>query len=786
MRTERTTRLILYATAGALAVGGLLRFGAIDLMSDVAWTLAASVPLFRLVGRIISNLRQRRPGIDVIALLAVVAALVLGEFLTAAIIGLMLATGQYLEGFAAGRAERELTALIQRAPRTAHRIFDGEIKSVGVDEVGKGDQLLVMSGEVLPVDGVLASDFALLDESALTGEAMPVEHRIGDLISSGTVNAADSFEIRAAATAEESTYAGIVRLVQEARESRSPGVRLADRWAGWFVPLTLVVAAGTAAVSGDPVRALAVLVVATPCPLLLAVPIAIVSGISRAARRGIVFRGGGPLEALARTRNVLIDKTGTVTVGQPSLRAIVTFQSHIEEDEALHLAASVDQTSTHVLARAIVFVARQRGLSLEFPTNGTEVAGAGVSAKVGGRTVKVGRIDWLLDGTAEPKAVTEFRQRMLRVAPLIVFLAVDGVVVAAFTFDDPIRPDAATTMRALRRVGVKRIVMATGDHPVVAQAVGMAVDVDEVLAECTPGDKVQAVHELREYGFTTMVGDGINDAPALAAADVGVAMGARGATASSEAADVILMVDRLQGLVEAISIAQRSRRIAVQSVAVGMSLSLIAMIAASAGLLIPIAGAMIQEGIDIIAIGSALRALFGKDPIRTRPQLSPELTRRLRVEHETLIPKLALIQEAADGLDQIPSREAQATLEGIRSLLLDEILPHEAEDERIVYPKLASLLGGNDPLAAMSRTHREIFHLVNSYQRLLADLPVRGPQPADMKDLRRILYSLHAILRLHFDQEEELYFSLNEEYANPVPPEETSEKNPDSPRPVSV
>ena len=224
-------------------MGGLLQFGATDLLSHVAWTVAALLPLLRLAGGIVADLRQRRPGVDVIALLAVVAALALGELLTAAIIGLMLATGQYLEGFAAGRAERELTALIQRAPRTAHRVLDGAIESIDVGEVSRGDRLLVKSGEVLPVDGVVASDFALLDESALTGEALPVEHRSGDLVSSGTINAADSFEIRATATSEESTYAGIVRLVQEARESRSPGIRLADRWAGWFVPLTLVVAA---------------------------------------------------------------------------------------------------------------------------------------------------------------------------------------------------------------------------------------------------------------------------------------------------------------------------------------------------------------------------------------------------------------------------------------------------------------------------------------------------------------------------------------------------------------
>jgi heavy metal translocating P-type ATPase len=759
---------MLILTAGALAAGGLVRLGLADPWSNILWSATAVLPLFVLVRDIIADLRRGRPGVDVIAVLAVGAALVLGEFLTAAIIGLMLATGQYLESFAAGRAERELTALIQRAPRTAHRILDGAIDTIDVALVAKGDRLLVKPGEVVPVDGVIVSDVALLDESALTGEPLPAERRAGDLVSSGSLNAAGSFEIRTTATADHSTYAGIVRLVQEARESRSPAVRLADRWAGWFVPLTLMVAGGAWAVSGDPLRALSVLVVATPCPLLLAVPIAIVSGVSRAAHRGIVFRGGGPLETLARTRNILIDKTGTVTVGQPTLRSIVTFGDQVNQADALRLAASLDQTSTHVLARAIVVASRDRGLRLDYPTGVVEVPGGGVTAEVDGQTVGVGKLDWLLDGAPASLEVAEFHRRMQRVAPLSVFVSLDGQIVAALTFDDSIRPDAAITMRALRRAGVRRIVMATGDHPVVAQSVSMAIDIDEVIAECTPREKVEALHELRAEGITAMVGDGINDAPALAAADVGVAMGARGATASSEAADVVLMVDRLQRLVDAIDIAQRSRTIALQSVAIGMGLSLAAMAVASAGLLAPIAGALTQEAIDIVAIANALRALVGRTPVRARPRLPLQLAERLRIEHDTLIPKLDPIRTAADRLDHLTPREAQIELEEIRRLLTDEILPHEAEDERVIYPQVASLLGGNDPLATMSRTHREIFHLIDSFQRLLADLPDGGPQPADMRDVRRILYSLHAILRLHFDQEEDLYTSLNEAYGAPA------------------
>ncbi len=762
MSSERVTRWMLALCAAGLVIGIVLSAADLEIASRVVFITVAILPVLPLVREMVDKIRRRQPGVDVIAVLAVTASLALGEYLTAAIIGLMLATGRFLEEFAAGRAERELTVLLTRAPRVAHRVRDGEIEAIDVNEVERGDRLLIKAGEVVPVDGVVLGAPALLDESALTGEPLPVERRGGDLVSSGVVNAADVFEILATANAEHSTYAGIIRLVQEARQSRAPSVRLADRWAGWFVPLALGMAGLAWAISGDPVRGLAVLVVATPCPLLLAVPIAVVSGISRAARRGIVFRGGGALEVLAQTRNLLIDKTGTVTVGQPSLHSVTTFDPGLTESEALRLAASVDQTSNHVLARAIVEAARHRDLSLEMPIDIAEVPGSGVAAKVGSSSVAVGKLEWLLEGRAEPDAIATTRRRLMRLAHLAVYVAIDGDIAGVITFDDTIRPDAASTIRALRRIGVERIVMATGDHPVVARSVGTAIDVDRVLAQATPQEKVEALEELRAIGPTTMVGDGINDAPALAAADVGVAMGARGATASSEAADVVLIVDRLQRLVDAIGIAQRSRRIAVQSVVIGMSLSLIAMIAASLGLLVPIVGAILQEAIDVIAISNALRALGGKTPSETGPKISPELSKRLRAEHDELMPKLDSIRDTADLFDTATPAEAMAALDQVRALLVDEILPHEAEDEREIYPQVSAVLPGDDPMALMSRTHREIFHMVEVFQRQVNDLPETGPEPADLVDLRRTLYSLHAILRLHFDQEEELYFSLQE------------------------
>lgn len=751
---------MLVFTIVGLAVAGVLYLLDLELGVDIALISTAVVPLVPLITEMVEKLRRRQPGVDIIAVIAVVASLALGELLTAAIIGVMLATGHFLEDYAAGRAQRELTSLIQRAPRTAHLIGDDTVKTVDIDQVRRGDRLLVKSGEVIPVDGVVIAGLAVVDESALTGEPFPVERTSGDLVGSGTVNAADAFEIRATEEAAASTYAGIVRLVESARESRAPSVRLADKWAGWFVPLALGVSGLAWLVSGDPVRALAVLVVATPCPLLLAVPIAVVSGISRAAHRGVVFRGGGALEELAQTKNVIIDKTGTVTVGRPVLRSTTVFDASLSQLEILSLAASVDQVSSHILARSIVEAAHERDLEFSMPTDVNEEHGAGVSAKLGGHDIAVGKLAWILDGSPEPPAVSVFRGRVAKVSPTVVYVSIDGAIAGALVFDDEVRADAAYTMRALRRTGVEKIVMATGDHPLVARSVGMAIGVDDILAEATPQEKVLALEDLQRTGITTMVGDGINDAPALAAADVGVAMGARGATASSEAADVVLVVDRLQRLVDAIGIAQRTRRIAVESVVIGMGLSLVAMTGAAFGLLVPFVGALVQEGIDVIAILNSLRALGGKNPTQEGPRLPAELSEELRTEHERLIPQLDKLRQVADILDTQSPDDSLEALREVKEFLVEEIIPHETNDETKIYPAVNEILPGEDSMATMSRAHREIFHLVEVFQRQVDDLPEVGPQPADIRDLRRTLYGLHAILRLHFDQEEELYASM--------------------------
>jgi heavy metal translocating P-type ATPase len=755
---RRAVVLLALAVAG-LAGGVWARLAGADQLGDRVLTLTVAAGLVPLAVSVARALVRREPGVDVIALLAMAGALALGEVLAGAVIAVMLASGRLLETYAGGRARRELRALLERAPRVVHRYQDGGLVSPPLEEVRPGDRLLVKPGEVVPVDGLVQGPSAVLDESALTGEAEPVERRGGDQVRSGVVNAGSPFDLRATTTAATSTYAGILRLVEQAQASKAPFVRLADRYALAFVPLTLAVAGVAWLVSGEAVRALAVLVVATPCPLILAAPVAIVAGISRAARRGIVVKSGGALERLAAGRVLLFDKTGTLTAGTPEVAEVQTHAG--DGDELLGLAASLDQVSQHVLAGAIVRAAAERHLPLVFPAEVEEEPGRGMRGRVGDRCVAVGRATWATEGRPLPPWARRLRRRGALEGFSTVFVALDGVLAGALAVHDPIRPDTPRTLRELRRAGLRRIVLVTGDHPDVAETVGAAVGVDEVLAERSPAEKVEAARLERSGGPTIMVGDGINDAPALAAADVGVAMGARGATASSEAADVVLVVDRLDRLAEAIRVARRSRRIALQSVLAGMGLSLAAMMGAAAGLLAPVAGAVLQEAIDVAVIVNALRALgAGRTQPRRPPPAAVALGQRFRDEHRELLGVVDRVRAVADGLDRLPPQLALAEVTEVHRFLTERLLPHEEAEDALLYPVVAELLGGDDPTAPMSRAHAEIAHLTRLLGGVLADLGPAGPEAEDRTDLRRILYGIHAILRLHFAQEEEAYLSL--------------------------
>jgi heavy metal translocating P-type ATPase len=730
-------------------------------LADVLWVATAAVAFIPVTTAMIRSLLQRSLGVDVIAILAIAGALILGEYLVGAVIGLMLATGRALEEFASARAERELSALLARAPRTAHRLAAGTVDTVPVGEVAVGDTLVVKEGDILPVDGVVVEGPALLDEAALTGESRLVERLPGDGVRSGTANAGSPFLVRVTTRAADSTYAGIIRMVREARASRAPLARLADRYARLFVPLTLAVAGIAWLISGDPDRALAVIVIATPCPLLLAVPVAIVSGVSRAARRGVVVKGGAAIETLARGKVLFLDKTGTITLGAPRLQRIILAERDGDTGELLRLAASLDQLSSHVLASALVRAARARGLALELATEASEEAGLGIAGTVAGHAVRLGHFNWVCASASPSPSQAAFRRRVMRDEGSIVFAAVDGRLAGAFVFDDSVRPDAPRVLRLLKRRGIEESIMLTGDHLAVAEPVGAAIGVDRVLADVTPEEKARAVQRSRTERVTLMVGDGINDAPALAAADVGIAMGSRGATSSSEAADVVLMVDRLDRLLEAVEIAQRTRWIALQSMWVGMGLSLAGMIGAALGFLPPVAGALIQEGIDAAAILNALRALGGSGRAGP-PRLPLEVASSLRQEHRELQPSVEILRDLADGLDEIPPADLRRQLEEVRESLR-KIVAHERLDEGQVYRAIAPTLGGDDPLAAMSRTHQEIFHLAQVYERLVDHIPPEGPDPEDLVDLRRTLYALHTVVRLNIAQEDQLYVSLDRE-----------------------
>ncbi|HET7421690.1 MAG TPA: heavy metal translocating P-type ATPase [Candidatus Dormibacteraeota bacterium] len=611
---EGNSSLIPVAVTAASVAGGILWLTGARGFADLAWATAIVVALVPLGVSVVRDLLHRDTGVDLIALLAMGGSLLLGQYLAGAVIGLMLSGGQALERYASTRARRELTALLARAPQAVHRYVDGHLVTAAVDQVRKGDLLLVKPGEVVPVDGIVASALALLDESALTGEAMPVEHAQEERCSSGVVNVGGPFDLQATATATDSTYAGIIRLVREAQASKAPFVRLADRYALWFLPITLLVAGFAWFVSADPVRGLAVLVVATPCPLILAAPVAIVAGISRAAHRGVIVKGGGAIETMARARTLVFDKTGTLTSGQPRVASVEPLDG-IPPDELLRLAASLDQASPHVFADAIVEAARDRSLRLELPQDVHEYPGVGIAGTVGDRQVALGQARWLADGKALSEAQAELRTRLATRGTSAVFVAVDGVIAGALTMVDPVRKETPHALRALRDVGINRIVLLSGDRQDVAESVGRQLGVDRVLYEQSPEEKVEAVGAERRHAVTVMVGDGINDAPALAAADVGVAMGARGATASSEAADAVIVVDRLDRVAEAVHIARRARNIAVQSVLAGMTLSIVGMLFATAGLLPPVGGALFQEAIDVAVILNALRALGGRLPV---------------------------------------------------------------------------------------------------------------------------------------------------------------------------
>jgi heavy metal translocating P-type ATPase len=754
--SERLFRraLIIIALAG-LIFGFVAWFRGKGNLAEWCW-IGGTIPvMIGLLVSIVRDLSAGRMGVDSIALVSMSGAVVLGEALAAIVIAIMYAGGNVLEDIAVARAERDLRFLINRAPRIAHCRAGSTITDMPIDQIEVGDIVLVRGGEIVPVDGIITTEAATIDESALSGEPIPVSRISGELARSGSLNAGGPFEIRASAIASESAYAGILRMVSAAQTARSPFIRMADRYALLLLPISLVIASGAWLYSGDAVRGLAVLVAATPCPLILAAPVAFISGVARAAKRGILVKGSGPLEVLAQSHTVMFDKTGTLTVGGARLVAIEVAPNE-RADDVLRVAASLEQASHHVVATAIVEAAMAKGVQLSTPSDVRETFGAGLEGVVDKRVIRVGSHQ-LVNGVSKPEAwaVRALRRAAWRSA-LSVFVSADGRAIGALLLADELRRETPRAVQALRTAGVSRIVMVTGDNAEAAETIGAALDLDAVLADREPSDKVDAVRTEQRRNVTVMVGDGINDAPALATAHVGIALGARGASASSEAADVIILVDRLDRVSDAIAIAKRTRSIALQSIISGMALSGLAMAFAAIGWLAPVAGALTQEAIDVAVILNALRALSAGRArgLRTMPAAAAG---SLHSDHERLEPTLDRLREIADALDQSDGAAAVGMILEADGIVANNIVTHERDDESQVYPRVAKYLTDRHGLGAMSRAHREIIHLSRLLRRL-AD----GLSPADIdhyliRDAQRVIESIVALVRIHNAQEEDIY-----------------------------
>lgn len=594
-----------YPFVGVALLVGLTGWG----LESAPWEFAAQlvVSAFALLiaaikaWGMVKSLLAGHVGLDVLAVTAIVATVAVSEYWASLLIVLMLTGGEALEDYAEGRAERELSSILEHVPQVAHRLAaDGSIEDVPVDLVEVGDRLVVRPSEVVPVDATLASDGASFDESSLTGESLPSDKVTGDAVMSGSINGAGAIHIVATTRAADSQFQRIVELVREAKGSKAPLVRLADRYA---VPFTLVAyaIAGVAWwLSGDSTRFAEVLVVATPCPLLIGAPVAFMAGMSSAAQSGIVIKNAGTLERLARAKTVAVDKTGTLTHGTP--RVIDVRPVGMTADELLIVVGSAEQYSSHVLAGALRSAVAERGLPLRDVTDAHEVATHGVQATIGGATVFVGK----------PKYVASIATGVppldLQPGEAAIYVSIDGVFAGSVTLRDEIRPDAAATLAALRRLGIQKVMMLTGDIEPVAEHVGRELGIDDVRAECLPEDKVTAVRDATPRPVI-MVGDGVNDAPVLAVSDVGIAMGAKGSTSAAESADIVILLDDVSRVARAVSIGQRTVAIALQSIWLGIGFSLVLMIFASFGWLPAIVGAALQEVVDLVSILGALRAV---------------------------------------------------------------------------------------------------------------------------------------------------------------------------------
>jgi heavy metal translocating P-type ATPase len=586
----------------AAIVGGIFALVGWDTASHWVLGVASLMAMIPLIMGMWQDFRSGSYGLDILALTAIVTAILLHQYWAAIIVVLMLTGGQALEAYAEGRAKRELDSLLEHAPQTATVIRSGKTLEIAATAVRVGDKVLIKPGEVAPVDGVVIEGQSSFDEASLTGESVPQAKIIDAQILSGSVNLDSAVSIKATHEAQDSQYQQIIRLVRAAQQSQAPFVRLADRYAVPFTVAAFAIAGTVWFISGDAIRFLEVIIVATPCPLLLAAPIAFISGMSRASRYGIIVRTGSALERLADTQTIAFDKTGTLTAGQPAVTSVTAYHSY-KQTEVLSMAASLEQNSNHVLAGAIVNAAETKGLKVQRAKHVAETTGFGLKAHLKGKDVIVGRFDFLADN--DIKLPPQFKQS--KVSDTAVYVAVDGKLAGVIGFEDTLRPESKRTVQTLLSLGIRNVMMVTGDHKLAARRIASQVGIQAYVSGAMPGEKLQVI-EAVENRPVTFVGDGVNDAPVLTAADVGIALGARGSTAASESADVVIMPDDLFHVARAIALAKRTLHIAKQSILVGIGISLALMLLFATGKFSPVLGAVLQEVVDVVVIFNALRA----------------------------------------------------------------------------------------------------------------------------------------------------------------------------------
>jgi heavy metal translocating P-type ATPase len=582
--------LILYFNSYHTAADWILAIGSLAITIPLAWDM-------------VNTLKSGAYGIDILAITAIISSVALGQDWTAIIIGLMLTGGEALEDYAENHAKTELKSLLDNKPRLAHLINKkGDVEDIPVDKIKVGDKLSILPGEVVPVDCELLEGDSSFNEASITGESLPVDKTIGDQVFSGATNIDGSIVVKAVRVAADSQYAQIIKLVEAAASSESPFVRLADRYSIPFTVIAFLIAGSVWFVSGHAIRFLEVIVVATPCPLLLAAPIALISGMSRSAKHGIIVKNGAALERLAEVKAIAFDKTGTLTTGLAEVEKVKAFKPFTNET-LVSYAAAVEQNSNHILAQGVIKYAKAKQIKFQAAKKVKEIAGHGLMGRIKNQEIVVGR--WSLMDDAGVKLPKDFNPKQIKDTAM--YVAVGGSLAGVITFSDKIRPEAKNLLKRLKQAGIKHVLLVTGDNQEVANQVAKKLGIDDVYANCLPADKMRAI-EQDKYKPVAFVGDGVNDAPVLTISDVGIALGARGSTAASESADVVIMLDDVSKVASAIEISKRTFRIAKESILGGIIISIGLMIIFATGHFKPIYGALLQEGVDVIVIFNALRA----------------------------------------------------------------------------------------------------------------------------------------------------------------------------------